>query len=148
MTPLSVFFATAMDGISRSRIEHLFRWVENELERIGLVLSNPLSEAPDFALQQRPQDAEERRIVQHDLEKLKLSDLCLVDMSLRGHVYIGCICEIVYAYQWRKPIVVCIGDNDLETRMWLKYHTSYICRDFDAAFAFLRARAEAGRPDV
>ena len=47
----------------------------------------------------------------------------VVDMSLQDWTYIGCVCEIVYAFLWRIPTVVIAGRTTLE-REWLRYHTT------------------------
>jgi hypothetical protein len=61
--------------------------------------------------------------VDSNLEWLRRCDAMVVDMSLQDWTYIGCVCEIVYAFLWRIPTVVIAGRTTLE-REWLRYHTT------------------------
>jgi hypothetical protein len=51
-----------------------------------------------------------------------------MDMTIPDRNYIGCTCELTYAYLWQIPSVVWVGDTGLEQRPWLQYHASVVVR--------------------
>jgi hypothetical protein len=68
------------------------------------------------------------RLVESDLGLLRRSDGVLMDMSIRNRNYIGCTCELTYAYLWHIPSVVWVGDTGLEQRPWLRYHATVVVK--------------------
>lgn len=130
-----VYFARAMDGLSRSEILLHYEQVNRALTEAGLRLVNlPRSEDSFFdGESDLGPDQEVRKIVEQGLRKLRQADVLIADLSIPGHNYIGCICEIVYAHLWQKKVVVFTGDSGNETRPWLRYHTTHLCSTFDEA---------------
>ncbi len=116
-----------MDDRPRSEVVELFRRVESELNHMDVALSNPLQESPDFGDLSGVATTDQRLIVDWDLERLRLSDIVLVDFSHPSHVYVGCICEIVYAHLWSKPEVAVVGNSGLDCSMWRRYQLTVTC---------------------
>lgn len=77
--------------------------------------------------------------VESDLTYLRTSDALLVDLSIPGWVYVGCICELVYAKLWDIPSVVIVGASDIHERLWLRYHAAAIVPDLKGGIAALRS---------
>jgi ATP adenylyltransferase len=76
--------------------------------------------------------------VRSDLAWLRRSDAVLIDMHIEDWSYVGCICELVYAYLWGIPTVVVVGSSLIRERLWLKYHATTIVEGTDEAIAELQ----------
>lgn len=130
-----IYFSTAIDFINPVEISKKFQAVESELRAAGFHLSN-LSTAQSITSQRYEASPEE--VVQQALSLIRESDFVLLDLSLRNHTYIGCICEMVYAYLWQKPVVVFVGTSGNESRPWLRFHASHICATLRDAVDWIR----------
>jgi hypothetical protein len=130
-----VFFATAMDGRNKSDVARRFSHIEQRLERIGLTLSNPFSQSPDVL----SSDQDARSLIGYDLDILRASDYVLVDLSIPGHIYIGCVGELTYAYLAGIPTIVVVGETGLQHRLWIKYHATHISIGLQDALDYLGA---------
>ena len=64
-------------------------------------------------------------IVEDGLELLRKSDILVVDLS-KDYNYFGAICEIVYAYQMKIPVIAHIAGDVFKNRPWLNYHVKYV----------------------
>ena len=71
--------------------------------------------------------------VRSDLEYLKRADVALIDISIPGWQYVGCICELVYASRWSIPTVVVADGTDLGDRLWIRYHATVMAASLEAA---------------
>ena len=135
----TVYFARAMDGLSKPDILAHYAKVDKVLTGVGLRLVNPHQGEISLYDPGSGSDAnkEGRIIVEEDLGRLRQADILLVDLSIPGHNYIGCICEIVYAWLWQKPVVVYVGDSGNESRLWLRQHATHICSTFGEALDYI-----------
>jgi nucleoside 2-deoxyribosyltransferase len=150
-----VYFARAMDGLERESIEALTREVEAELLRVrlrfgvDLHLVDPFREVESFKGQETFEERA-RRIVEEEIALLKTADGVLMDCSIPDRSYVGCICELVYAYQEGIPVVVYVGSSGNDKRLWLHYHATQVCvttrRDAIEALAFLLRTQLVSRP--
>lgn len=128
-----IYFARAIDGEDHAARLALTAAVAADLAAAGLSMVDPTADEPagtDAAGQD--ERARYRAIVEHDLAVLKSCHAVLMDISVPGRSYIGCICEMTYAHFWQIPCVVYVGGVD-QHRPWLHYH----------AAAIFEARAEA-----
>lgn len=135
----TVYFARAVDGLDRAEVLARGQQVADEVRDHGLRLVDPVAMWTD------PTDADPEStdsvssLVQSDLAILRKSDAVLMDMSIPAHHYVGCVCELTYAFLWRIPTVVWVGDTGLELRAWLRYHATTIVRRRDDAVGALVA---------
>jgi len=120
-----VYFARAVDGLDRLDLLAAAQLVEADLQRSGLRMTDPVAAwsrtARDTSAAEDPAP-----LVQSDLGLLRRCDGLLMDMSIADRNYIGCTCELTYAYLWRIPSVVWVGDTGLEQRPWLRYHATVL----------------------
>jgi nucleoside 2-deoxyribosyltransferase len=65
-------------------------------------------------------------IVENGLALLRTCDFVIFDCSIENWNYVGCIFEMAYAYQMRKPIIVYTGTTNNNKRPWLRYHANKI----------------------
>jgi hypothetical protein len=117
-----VYFARAIDGQDGATRLALAADVASDLAAAGLLMVDPTVDDPDEASTARAADTQKfyQAIVEHDLSVLKSCQAILMDISVPGRSYIGCICEMTYAYFWRIPCVVYVGETD-SRRPWLHY---------------------------
>ena len=134
-----VYFARAVDGRSRAVVLAEGQSIAVEVAAAGLRLLDPVAAWDARAAVRSRSDDWVRNLVQADLDLLRGSDGVLMDMTLPSHRYIGCVCELTYAYLWRIPCVVWAADTGLEHRAWLRYHATTIVRERTEAIVALAA---------
>ena len=127
-----VYFARAIDGQGAGAISSLTLLVNDELTAMGMELVDPTVNEPQpgEGISSHIIDYY-RAIVDHDLAILRTCDAVLMDMSIPGRSYIGCICEMTYAYVWEMPCAVYVGNQDTR-RPWLHYHATVFQQRKDA----------------
>lgn len=137
-----IYFARAMEDMDAREILRAGESVAELLDARGLQLVDPFLEVDRHedtcAIKERA-----REIVERDLDLLRTVDAVLMDCSIPGRSYIGCICELVYAYLWNIPVVVYVGSSNNDKRYWLQYHAPHICRTQDEAINILASFFEA-----
>jgi hypothetical protein len=132
-----VYFARAIDGEGEETGKILASIVAAELAARNLQLVDPVATAPDVRDGQDTEIIQKYRdIVDHDLSILRTCDAVLMDMSIPNRNYIGCVCELTYAYLWDIPCIVYVGKTN-PNRPWLHYHATAIFKSRDAAVAHL-----------
>lgn len=145
MTRPVVYFARAMEGLDHDSLLAQGRSVATALRRHGMDLLDPVAVrgANTAGLPPRsvaaPLAEDPMAMVEYDLRHLRRSDGLLVDMSSPTHTYIGCVCELTYAYLWQIPAVVWVGRTGLEQRPWLRYHARAVVRGRDEALSTMAA---------
>jgi hypothetical protein len=135
--PLRVYFARAIDGEHKSSGQTLASTVAQELEAIGLLMVDPTTNEPLQSSTELDIQLRYRAIVDHDLSVLRTCHAVLMDLSIPERSYIGCICEMTYAYLWQIPCIVYLGGIDKD-RPWLHYHATGIFRLRSEAIAYLK----------
>jgi hypothetical protein len=137
--PPRIYFARAIDGEDTVAAQVLASVVASELEQAGLLMVDPIVSGPT----QLDTDVDVRlryhSIVDHDLAVLRRCDAVLMDMSLPNRNYIGCVCEMTYAYLWNIPCVVYLGRSN-PNRPWLHYHAVAVFEFRKDAIACLTRR--------
>src|SRR5437660_5626097 len=131
-----VYFARAMDDMDVSHITEQAALLRAELDEHGLEVVDAF-----FGPQQVDAQSSEvtNSIIHSDLKLLRQCDAVFMDMSIPDRTYIGCSCELVYAYSWNIPVVVYVGDTTNSRRPWLLYHAAQICGDrLEAVRAVIR----------
>ena len=137
------YFARAIDGEDSATRLALASDVASELAAAGLSMVDPTVGEPVGVGETR---ADERKlyeaIVEHDLSILKTCHAVLMDISVPSRSYIGCICEMTYAYLWQIPCVVYMGKVD-KRRPWLQYHATAVLETRADAIDLLRQLLKA-----
>jgi Nucleoside 2-deoxyribosyltransferase len=141
-----VYFARAIDGQDSAATAALVVKVREELEQAGLTLVDPVEGEPsghrEAAGPNSPMTDAYRALVDHDLSVLRTCDAVLMDMTLPGRNYIGCVCELTYAYLWNIPCVVYLGNLDGK-RPWLHYHAAAVFESRSDAISFLTRQLDS-----
>jgi hypothetical protein len=127
-TPL-VYFARAIDGEDPQGTLELANHVRADLLKYGMRMIDPF--ACELQITRPPGDVSGHtdRLVRLDLTLLRKSDAILIDMTIPGHSYIGCVCELTYAFLWNIPAVVYVGDSGNGGHHWLTFHATIVCRE-------------------
>lgn len=137
-----VYFASPMEGIDFATVKSRYLHLEKQLKRNGHELANPISfyEEEIPTVQSLPRSEKSKYIVSRDIERLKIADIILIDLSMGGHKYIGCICEMVYAYTLGKPVIAFVGDSKYEAHPWIVYHCQAFYNKLEDALSALNSR--------
>ncbi len=125
-----VYYARAMDGVPKGEIQKQTDKVIKELSNYNIELVDPFIEIEQNLADGTFQEIY-RRIVEGDLSLLKTVDAILMDCSIPGRSYVGCICELVYAFLWGIPIVVYTGTSGNDKRYWLNYHATHVYTEWE-----------------
>jgi nucleoside 2-deoxyribosyltransferase len=132
-----IYFARAIDGESKEKRTTLVSVVAAELAARNMQLVDPVATEPDVRDSQDTETIQKyRNIVDHDLSILRTCDAVLMDMSIPNRNYIGCVCELTYAYLWDIPCIVYIGQAN-SNRPWLHYHATAIFKSRETAIVHL-----------
>jgi nucleoside 2-deoxyribosyltransferase len=133
-----VYFARAIDGENDVEKAALVSAVTDELSEAGLLIVDPVAAEPRAVTRQTAVNANHiyREIVEHDLAVLQTCDAVLMDMSKPNRNYIGCMCELMYAYRWHIPCIVYISEV-YRNRAWLVYHATAVFESRRAAISYL-----------
>lgn len=144
--PYRVYFARAIDGQDLDGTRKLASLVAHQLAAYSLQLVDPTLTEPivDPSVAATGTRLFYGAIVEHDLAVLRTCDAVLMDMSILNRNYIGCVCEMTYAYLWQIPCVLYVGSND-QNRPWLQYHATAIFRSRAAAIRYLVKLRNLGR---
>lgn len=129
-----VYFAHAMDLIDPQEIKKNINKFEKLIKKYGNVeLINTYTISSSLKRSELNPIEKAKFVVTRDLELLKESNVLFVDYSRQNMNYIGCTCEIVYAFIYNKPIIVYVGNSGNENRLWLLYHTDKIYKNLKDA---------------
>jgi len=117
----------------------LARVVSAEMAAVGLNVIDPIIEERNRRpIRNGNIKDRSRQLVDFDLSILRTCNGVLMDMSIPNRNYIGCTCELTYAYLWKIPVAVHVGPADY-SRLWLHYHAHAVClRREDAISALVR----------
>lgn len=132
----NIYFARAVDGMDADEILGLANQVTKELIVYQMLLVDPFVQVKHVR-DTCTFEEKAREIVEGDLSILKSADAVLMDCSIPGRSYIGCICELVYAHLWQIPVVVYVGSSGNDERYWLQYHATRVCKSREEAIDFL-----------
>ena len=136
-----VYFCRAMDTFHFDEIKNQYVEIDKLLSNEGFELINKFSMDNFSSITENSTHEfitdNANRIVEKDLENLKKTDFVIVDLSIENHFYFGCICEIVYAYLWKKKIIVFTGKSKNGSRLWLHYHADYICETLEESIKYI-----------
>lgn len=131
-----VYFASAIENVSLEQVQAHYLNVSNLLESHGFEMVNQYVQGR-YLRQPNESIARIGDVIEDDLKALRQSDLLLVDYSIPNRNYVGCTCEIVYAYLWRKPVIIYVGRSDNGQRFWLRYHATHICQTLSQAVEYM-----------
>ena len=132
MPVLSVYFARAMDDISKEDIISNDKKFEKLLGAIGGSIINP------FVFKSRNPIREGLSIADSDIELLKNSDIVIADLSNPKYQYVGCIFEIVHAAINEIPVILIVGENKIADRLFFQAYCDFIVKDAAEAVEYIR----------
>jgi ATP adenylyltransferase len=140
LAPL-VYVARAVDNRPAPDVRQVGETLRQRVREAGFAAVDPV--ASTFPRTQVPMQENLRTNdfgrVRSDLAWLRRSDAVIIDMHLEDWSYVGCVCELVYAYQWDIPTIIVAGSSVIKERLWLRYHATKIVEDIDEAIDELNA---------
>lgn len=127
-----VYYCRAMDGLDTVAIEKEYNYVQQRLLEQGRVLVNPYVKSEHRRLKFNKINSE--LIVTENLRGMSKADCVIVNLSMKGHTYVGCIAEMVYAKEKGCYVIVISGDTGVEKHFYTIYHADKIVRNLDELF--------------
>jgi len=122
-----VYLAMAMDGLASGEIRRREQYFKNRLKHLPIDLFTTFV-GTEVSTNRAMSPESVNELVERDLAMLRDADILLVDYSRRGHNFVGCTCEIVYAHLLNKPVIAYTGRSGNHRRIWLSYHADFICQ--------------------
>jgi nucleoside 2-deoxyribosyltransferase len=136
-----VYVARAVDNRPAPDVRQVGENLRQRIGEAGFAAVDPV--ASPFPRTQVPmqenQETNDFLRVRSDLAWLRRSDAVVIDVSLEDWSYVGCVCELVYAYLLGIPTIVIAGSSVIQERLWLRYHATRIVHDVDEAIVELQA---------
>ncbi len=117
-----VYYARGVEGLPWVRVSRRAAKVRNLLARHGIEILDPVALGRARGLKTV------KDIVESDLSELRRCDAVFMDMSLPNRNYVGCCCELVYAFTWGIPTIIYVGRSGNGQRTWLKFHAAKVCK--------------------
>lgn len=141
-----VYVARAVDNRPRESVTDTGMMWRSKLAAAGFTPVDPVVTPFPRLANGKEEELNTRNFgrIESDLAWLRRSDALVIDMSLEEWSYVGCVCELVYAYLWRIPTIVMTGSSSIEERMWLRYHATKIVRSVEDAIEALSAAIPRG----
>lgn len=127
-----VFLSQPVDLISAQDIIKKTCFVQNFLNDMGYVIVNSFEK-----LNNNSNEEQVNELVKTQIDKIKLSDFIVADLSIPNFTYVGCIGEIIYAHLFEKKAYVIVGNTNNDQRLWLKYHVTKFFKTYDELKQFL-----------
>lgn len=123
-----VYYSQAVDFQDMQKVNKSFKEIEKIFSDIGFQICNTLDIETTDATE----------IVKSNLNQLYNCDLCVCNITIPNHSYVGCIGELIYAYLWKKTTYVIIGNKLYKDRPWIIYHASKIFESLDEVVLYLQ----------
>jgi len=127
---LRIYFGHAMDDQHETAISARFDAVEALFRSSGMQIIHTWDG--------RPSSGAATDVVRQDLLLMQTCDLVLLDMTLPGRNYVGCVGEMVYAHLAGLPAIVNVGQTDNGDRLWLQAHSTRIVASWPHALEAAR----------
>lgn len=130
-----VYYCRAMDGLNTEEIEYEYKKIQFELEKQGRILVNPFDKDEHNKLKLNKSNAE--FIVTSNIEGIQKADCVIVDISLKNHLYVGCIGEMIFAKQNNKFVIIISGETGIENHFYSLYCADKIIKSQEILFKTL-----------
>ena len=125
-----------MDGLKFDEIANTSQIVQKKIDAAGLEVCNPFRGNREIFSRNENRIPED--VVRRDIGELEKADVFLCDMTIKNRNYIGTLCEMMYAYFMKIPIVIYTGNTGYENRYWIRYHAKYICTSSEEAISYIK----------
>jgi diadenosine tetraphosphate (Ap4A) HIT family hydrolase len=137
ITPRSIYFAHAIEGLDLSRVargvKKTCQLLLHECANIKIVSMYELLEEVVRTGGCINESDFDQFLVETETEYLKCCDLILADVSIPDWQYVGTLMEIAYANILGIPVIAVIGSSKIGSRRWLKAHVSEFAHDMEGA---------------
>ena len=130
----SVYYCRAMDGLNDVEIKSEYDTVGKLLAENGLTLVNPYNHHPESNLSEKEIGA---LLASENSEGINKSDCVIVNLSIKGHPYMGCIDEMINANMKGKYVITIVGDSGYEKKRYTHFRSDKIVKTVDEAFDFV-----------
>lgn len=129
-----IYLSHPVDLISARKLNIKIASLKKFFGEINCEITNSFEKLPNNCSDDRIAE-----LVNSQVEKIKVCDFLVADLSIPNFTYVGCIGEIVYAHSFGKKVYAVVGHTGNENRLWLKFHVSRFFKSFDELRKFLQS---------
>jgi hypothetical protein len=123
----TIYYSRAMDGFKFEEIKEIYKRTDKLLKENGLVLLNNNQELL--------KDSAE--IICNNMRLLEQADCAIIDLSIKNHLYVGCIDEMVCANLKNIFVIVISGNSGVEKHLYANYRANKIVRNFEDVIEYI-----------
>jgi diadenosine tetraphosphate (Ap4A) HIT family hydrolase/nucleoside 2-deoxyribosyltransferase len=134
-----VYYCRAMDGLEKDEIINEFHIIEERLKEKNIRLIN-IYEDNHNSLNKNKENA---MLIMHENSKgIDAADCVIVNLSIKNHLYIGCIDEMIVAKERGRFVIVIAGDAGADNHFYTYLRSDLIVKTIDEAIDYLASCQE------
>ena len=144
-----IYLARPISGESFDDVVGYYTALSNELSSIGYDVLYPMVGKGELRTEIKFKsegygnpESTNHAIVARDNWMVSMADLVFIDLVGASRVSIGCMCELAWAYQQRKHIVLVLEDGNIHDHAFVLEQASIVYREYKQAMAYLRKFAK------
>lgn len=127
-----VYYCRAMDGLDVNEIENEYDYIQKKLSENGRILVNPFSKTEHKSLKLNKTNS--AIVVAENINGISKSDCVIVNLSIKNHLYVGCIAEMVHAKEKGCYVIVIVGESGAEKHFHTMHYADKICKTLEELF--------------
>ena len=132
-----VYYGRAMDGMKEKEMASEYNMIDMRLKENAMELVNPFTRQHKSYIQDKHNG---KLVAQDNWKKMNEADCVIINLSIRVHLYIGCIDEMVNANQKGCFVIVIVGEAGADKHYYTHMRADLIVKTIDEAFAFFSSR--------
>ncbi len=136
-----VYYCRAIDGMTQEEVRDEYLNMEYCLNNTDLILVNSVSKDThtlyDATDKNTFNEYTADMIVTENLNNITKADCVLVNLTIKNHLYVGCIAEMVYAKLKGCFIIVVAGDSGADKYFYTLYHADVIVYSLEEALRII-----------
>jgi diadenosine tetraphosphate (Ap4A) HIT family hydrolase len=129
-----VYYCRAMDGLEKNEIINEYHMIKKRLKEKNIRLVNMYVDN-HYSLDKNKENA---MFILHENSKgIDAADCVIVNLSIKNHLYIGCIDEMIAANEKGRFVIVVAGDAGADNHFYTHLRSDLIVNTIDEAIDYL-----------
>ncbi len=142
-----IYYCRAMDGMNHDEVRAEYMSIEQQLMENGLCLVNSISNDDhtlfDSKCKKMFNKENAQIIVSENLRNIAKADCVLVNLSMKNHLYVGCIAEMIYSKLKGCYTIVVAGDSGADKYYYTLHHADLIVNSVEDAIASITTMSKS-----
>jgi diadenosine tetraphosphate (Ap4A) HIT family hydrolase len=130
----NIYYGRAMDERDEDEIFSEYDVVSKRLKENGMILVNPFNGKPNTYVIDKESG---QKVAKENWENMEDADCVIINLSIRGHFYFGCMDEIITAKQKGRFVILIVGDAGADKHHYAHFRSDLIVKTIDEALKFL-----------